>query len=95
MRIDEHDVLIVIDVQNDFCPGGALAVADGDAVVEAIHRMAPLFQSRHSDSGLASARAHFIRDCTSWQERVRACLGLGPAQVHRAANRSQPAGLPF
>jgi nicotinamidase/pyrazinamidase len=25
--------LIVIDVQNDFCPGGALAVADGDAVV--------------------------------------------------------------
>jgi len=27
------DVLIVIDVQNDFCPGGALAVADGDAVI--------------------------------------------------------------
>ncbi len=27
------DVLLVVDVQNDFCPGGALAVADGDAVV--------------------------------------------------------------
>ena len=44
MRIDKHDALIVIDVQNDFCPGGALAVADGDAVIEAIHRVAPLFE---------------------------------------------------
>jgi nicotinamidase/pyrazinamidase len=32
--------LIVIDVQNDFCPGGALAVSDGDAVVEPINRLA-------------------------------------------------------
>jgi nicotinamidase/pyrazinamidase len=31
--------LIVIDVQNDFCPGGALAVADGDAVVPVINAM--------------------------------------------------------
>ena len=28
-----RDVLVVVDVQNDFCPGGALAVADGDALV--------------------------------------------------------------
>ncbi len=32
--------LIVVDVQNDFCPGGALAVGDGDAVVEPINRLA-------------------------------------------------------
>jgi len=32
--------LIVVDVQNDFCPGGALAVPEGDAVVEEINRMA-------------------------------------------------------
>jgi nicotinamidase/pyrazinamidase len=32
--------LIVVDVQNDFCPGGALAVPDGDAVVEPINVMA-------------------------------------------------------
>jgi nicotinamidase/pyrazinamidase len=32
--------LIVVDMQNDFCPGGALAVPDGDAVVERINRMA-------------------------------------------------------
>ena len=33
--------LIVIDVQNDFCPGGALAVNDGDAVVKPINAMMP------------------------------------------------------
>ncbi len=31
--------LLMIDVQNDFCPGGALAVADGDAVVPLINAM--------------------------------------------------------
>ena len=31
--------LLVIDVQNDFCPGGALAVADGDAVLAAANRL--------------------------------------------------------
>ena len=31
--------LIVVDVQNDFCPGGALAVPDGDAVVPVINRL--------------------------------------------------------
>ena len=31
--------LIVIDVQNDFCPGGNLAVPDGDAVVPIINRV--------------------------------------------------------
>jgi nicotinamidase/pyrazinamidase len=35
--------LIVIDVQNDFCPGGALAVAEGDAVIPVIHALAPRF----------------------------------------------------
>jgi nicotinamidase/pyrazinamidase len=35
------EALIVIDVQNDFCPGGALAVAGGDAIIPAINaRMA-------------------------------------------------------
>jgi nicotinamidase/pyrazinamidase len=36
----EQEVLLVIDVQNDFCPGGALAVPDGDAVVPVINRIA-------------------------------------------------------
>ena len=31
--------LILVDIQNDFCPGGALAVADGDAVVSVANRL--------------------------------------------------------
>jgi len=43
MAIRPGDLLLVIDVQNDFCPGGALAVADGDAVVPVINRLAERF----------------------------------------------------
>jgi nicotinamidase/pyrazinamidase len=43
MRIHSDDLLLIIDVQNDFCPGGALAVADGDAVVPVINRLAERF----------------------------------------------------
>ncbi len=35
--------LIIVDVQNDFCPGGALPVPEGDRVVEVINRMQPKF----------------------------------------------------
>ncbi|HWF54265.1 MAG TPA: nicotinamidase [Solirubrobacteraceae bacterium] len=34
------EALIAVDVQRDFCPGGALAVPDGDAVVPAVNRLA-------------------------------------------------------
>ncbi len=37
--------LIIIDVQNDFCPGGALAVPEGDAVVPVINAMIPQFDA--------------------------------------------------
>lgn len=37
------EALVIIDVQNDFCPGGALAVPDGDAVVPLINRLAAHF----------------------------------------------------
>ena len=38
------DVLLVIDVQRDFCPGGQLAIAAGDAVVPAINQLAGSFE---------------------------------------------------
>jgi nicotinamidase/pyrazinamidase len=37
------DLLLIIDVQNDFCPGGALAVAEGDATVAVINRLSQRF----------------------------------------------------
>ncbi|MCG7625712.1 bifunctional nicotinamidase/pyrazinamidase [Epibacterium sp. Ofav1-8] len=39
------EALIVIDVQNDFCPGGALAVPDGDQVVAPINAMMARFDT--------------------------------------------------
>ena len=43
LTLGAGDVLLIVDVQNDFCPGGALAVPDGDAVVPVINRIAPAF----------------------------------------------------
>jgi nicotinamidase/pyrazinamidase len=37
--------LIVVDVQNDFCPGGALPVPDGDAVVPVVNRLQERFET--------------------------------------------------
>lgn len=37
------DVLILVDMQNDFCPGGALGVPEGDAIVPLVNRLAEQF----------------------------------------------------
>ena len=56
--------LIVIDVQLDFCPGGALAVADGDSVVAPINAMMEAFdtvvltQDWHPDGHSSFASQH-------------------------------------
>jgi nicotinamidase/pyrazinamidase len=46
MRESPDDALLIVDVQNDFCAGGTLAVPDGDAVVPVINRLARLFARR-------------------------------------------------
>ncbi|HEX7069218.1 MAG TPA: bifunctional nicotinamidase/pyrazinamidase [Rhodothermales bacterium] len=59
----EH-ALIVVDVQNDFCPGGALAVPEGDAVVPVINRLIERFehtlvtQDWHPAGHLSFASSH-------------------------------------
>ncbi len=64
MELTSRDVLLVIDVQNDFCPGGQLAVAGGDCVIEPIRRIAPRFehivitQDWHPANHLSFASAH-------------------------------------
>jgi nicotinamidase/pyrazinamidase len=64
MKITSDDVLIVIDVQNDFCPGGQLAVAGGDEVVPVIRQAAPRFehvvltQDWHTPDHASFASAH-------------------------------------
>ena len=40
----DKDVLVIVDVQNDFCPGGSLAVKDGDAIIKSINSMQKHFR---------------------------------------------------
>jgi nicotinamidase/pyrazinamidase len=62
--VSDDDLLLIIDVQNDFCPGGALAVADGDAVVPVINRLSERFghvavtQDWHPPGHSSFASAH-------------------------------------
>lgn len=43
IRPDGYDILIVVDLQNDFCSGGALAVPEGDDIVAPVNRLAGRF----------------------------------------------------
>lgn len=43
--INGNDVLVIVDVQNDFCPGGALAVPRGDEIVPIVNRLAARFRN--------------------------------------------------
>jgi len=43
--MDSTSVLIVTDIQNDFLPGGALAVADGDAIIPLVNDIARRFKN--------------------------------------------------
>lgn len=58
------DLLVLIDIQNDFCPGGALAVPEGDQVVPVANRLAGHFphvvltQDWHPKGHRSFASAH-------------------------------------
>ena len=43
MKRFPHSALVLVDIQNDFCPGGALAVAEGDETVSVANRLMPHF----------------------------------------------------
>jgi nicotinamidase/pyrazinamidase len=61
---NDRDVLVVVDIQNDFCPGGSLSVPQGDEVVPVINRLAERFphvvltQDWHPPDHLSFASAH-------------------------------------
>jgi len=60
----DDNVLLVVDVQNDFCPGGALPVPGGDEIVPAVNRLARQFahviltQDWHPPGHSSFASAH-------------------------------------
>jgi len=64
IRPGGHDVLLVVDVQNCFVPGGSLAVNGGDEIVPIINRIAPAFrnvvltQDWHTPGHVSFASSH-------------------------------------
>jgi nicotinamidase/pyrazinamidase len=64
IAVGDRDVLVVVDIQNDFCPGGSLSVPRGHEVVPLINRLAGCFehivltQDWHPPDHLSFASAH-------------------------------------
>ena len=98
VELRADDALLAIDVQNDFCPGGALAVPRGDEVVPAINRLAPRFrhvvltQDWHPRGHVSFASSHpgrkpFERIQVSYGEQVlwpdHCVPGTPGAELHR------------
>lgn len=85
----EHarDALIIVDVQNDFCPGGALAVGEGDAVVPVINDLARQFGM------VAATQDWHPRDHRSFTAQggtwpVHCVAGTAGAELHPALDRT-------
>lgn len=81
-----HDALIIVDVQNDFCPGGALAVAEGDTVIPILNRLAAHFgtvvatQDWHPETHMS-----FVAQGGTWPPHCVA--GTPGANFHPALDR--------
>ncbi|UCH08403.1 MAG: bifunctional nicotinamidase/pyrazinamidase [Deltaproteobacteria bacterium] len=85
IAIEPRDALIVVDIQNDFMPGGALAVKDGDKIVSGINVVMKKFhkngarniltQDWHPKDHLSFASRHEEKKPFDPIDRV---LGIGP-----------------
>jgi nicotinamidase/pyrazinamidase len=78
------ETLIIVDVQNDFCPGGALAAPEGDKVIPVINRLMDKF-----DLVVASRDAHPAesKHFTKWPPH---CIeGTPGAEFHPCLNKSK------
>ncbi len=57
IKLREKDALIIVDLQKDFCPGGALAVPEGDQIVPVVNTYIEHFQN-HKGSVVATRDWH-------------------------------------
>ncbi len=85
MSEDRSPALVIIDVQNDFCPGGALAVPGGDRVIPVLNRLAarasalgmPVYASRDWHPANSS---HFAANGGRWP--IHCVAGTEGARLH-------------
>ena len=80
--------LILVDIQNDFCPGGALAVDEGDRIIDVVNRLMPQFQL------VISTQDWHPADHISFKERggpwpPHCVQGTEGAQLHPALNQER------
>jgi nicotinamidase/pyrazinamidase len=85
--VEKKRALIVVDVQNDFCPGGALAVSEGDEVVAPLNRLIEQFLARgdyvfKSRDWHPAKTKHFTQYGGTWP--VHCVQGTRGAQFHEA-----------
>jgi nicotinamidase/pyrazinamidase len=83
IKIKDTDALIIVDIQNDFMPSGALAVKGGDEIVAPINRLAQKFHSRdslivmtqdwHPPNHLSFASTHGMKPYAPYESK-----GIGP-----------------
>ncbi|HWH78170.1 MAG TPA: bifunctional nicotinamidase/pyrazinamidase [Candidatus Binatus sp.] len=85
--MEKNAALVIVDVQNDFCPGGALAVAEGDQVLRTLN----LYIARFRASGLPifatrdwhpAKTSHFKQFGGQWP--VHCVQGTSGAEFHAA-----------
>lgn len=104
MHVTPNDILLVVDVQNDFCPGGQLAVAGGNEIIPVVHKIAPFFehiiltQDWHPPDHQSFASAHpgkqpFEQVLVSYGEQTlwpdHCIQGSKGAEFHRALHLPQ------
>jgi len=78
------DALLIVDVQNDFCPGGALAVDDGDAVATSLNELAARFHL------VVATRDWHPADHVSFSIWPSHCVAGTPgAELHPSLDRGQ------
>jgi nicotinamidase/pyrazinamidase len=84
MQLRHNDALLVIDMQLDFLPGGALAVADGDAILPGINALAACFhhviltQDWHPRNHISFASTHGLHPYTDTVEAPYGTQHLWP-----------------
>jgi len=108
VKIERNDLLLVVDVQNDFVPGGALAVKEGDLVVPVINEIKKKFkqviatQDFHPADHGSFAASHpgknpgeFIElaGLTQILWPVHCVQGTSGADFHSGLNQSQWLGI--
>ncbi len=89
---EKMQALLIIDLQVDFCPGGSLAVTDGDLIVPVINNYIELF--RHKALPVFVTRDWHPENSMHFQQHGGQSPGLDPGPDDPAVQDRQPILVP-